>query len=337
MNSSIKNILVTGSSGMIGTALVQALQKKGYGVYGFDIKEPAIYSDFKYKVVDLTKPVEESFGVNIDLVIHLAAHARVYELVIDPAKALENATMVHNIFEWCRKNEVKRFLFASSRETYGDQTELPVKESVANQRFSKSNYTAGKIFGEAYCYSYSHCYNMQCKIMRLSNVYGKYDFSDRFIPKIINQFINDQDVTIYGENKTLDFTYLDDCVNGICLLINKYDVSAFLEYNIASGTQSSLIDVAQKIKDLLDSKAEIKVGENLTGEVFNYQADISRMKNIGYAPKISVEDGIEKSLGYYSEYFAPKKSLASLAIEQLKIESEKLGTEFSESLCPALD
>ena len=303
MKSIIKNILVTGSSGMIGTALVQELQRKGYNVYGFDIKEPVIYNNFQHKTVDLTKSIGISFDTDIDLVIHLAAHARVYELVIDPSKALENAAMVHNIFEWCRKKEVKRVLFASSRETYGDQTELPIKEDVANQRFSKSNYTAGKIFGEAYCYAYSHCYNMRCKIMRLSNVYGKYDFSDRFIPKIINQLINNQDVTINGENKTLDFTYLDDCVNGICTLIENYDTSKFLEYNIASGTQSNLINVAQKIKSLLNSRSEIRIGENLTGEVFNYQADISRIKSIGYVPKITVKNGIQKSLKYYSKHF----------------------------------
>ena len=303
MKSIIKNILVTGSSGMIGTALIQKLQQKNYTIYGFDIKKPVIYDGFKYKVVDLTKPINESLDVTIDLVVHLAAHARVYELVLDPSKALENIVMTHNIFEWCRKKEVKRVLFASSRETYGDQTELPIKEDVANQRFSKSIYTTGKICGESYCYSYNHCYNIQCKIMRLSNVYGKYDFSDRFIPKIINQLINNQDVTINGENKTLDFTYLDDCVNGIYTLINKWGTSNFSEYNIASGTQSKLLDVAKEIKKLLKSKSKIGIGENLTGEVFNYQADISRMKNIGYAPKIKIQDGMQKSIDYYSKYF----------------------------------
>ncbi len=304
-------ILVTGSSGMIGTALVAALNDAGHDVIGLDIKEPTEKSDTPYILHDLRTPIDEKAAEKlnerpIDFIVHLAANARVYQLVLDPDRALDNIIMTHQIFEFARKNTIPRLLFASSRETYGNGNELPVREHVASQRCAESIYTVSKISGEGYCYAYSHCYGIDARVMRYSNVYGRFDLSDRFVPKAIQYLKQGKTFSIYGEGKTLDFTYLDDAVAGTIALIDSWDgpVQQYREYNIASGEQATLYEVAQLIKKLLNSPSDIVVDANLVGEVMNYQADITRLRALGWEPKTKLDDGLNRALEYYDKLFA---------------------------------
>lgn len=301
-------ILITGSSGMIGTALGKSLTEKGHDVIGLDIVLPADERPYETIQHDLRLPIGERVAKRmlrsgkIDLITHLAANARVYQLVLDPDRALDNIAMTHRIFEFARTNHVPRLLFASSRETYGNGQPLPVHENSASHRSAESVYTVSKISGEAYCYAYGHCYDIDARIVRYSNVYGRYDTSDRFIPKAILHLLQGRPFTIYGKEKTLDFTYLDDAANGTLHLIENWSDGSPLdhrEYNIASGEQSTLFDVAHRLRVLLNSSSEILVGENLVGEVMNYQADIGRMRDLGWTPKTSLHEGLEKSIDYY--------------------------------------
>lgn len=298
-------IIVTGSSGTIGSVLCEKLQERGHTVIGVDIKKPQVKVKTIYQ--DLRKGFTKKIK-GIDMVIHLAANARVHPLVIKPNLALDNIKMIHNALEFCRANKIKKFLFSSSRECYGEGDGKPTKEELANQRRSMSPYTTSKIAGESYCYSYENCYGIGCRIMRFSNVYGKYDDSDRFIPKIIRKFINNLPFEIWGENKTLDFTYVDDCVAGIITLVEKWDGLKYKEYNIASGKPSKLIDVAKLIKKELKSDSPIQIGTTKTGEIDRYTADIGRIKQMGWAPKVNIKEGIEKSIGYYVDYYGKKKN-----------------------------
>ena len=296
-------ILITGSSGMIGSELMVQLAKD-YQVTGLDIVEPEYH---KYQTInhDLRLPIPDSISElaleKFDLIIHLAANARVHNLVKDPQLALDNILMTHNIFEFARKKEIPRILFASSRECYGNTARLPVNESAASQRHSESNYTASKIMGEAYCYAYNNCYKIDTKIARFSNVYGRFDFSDRFIPKAFARIKENRPFEIYGEGKNLSFTYLEDCVSGIMHLIKVWDSTAIgeKEFNISSDEQSHLLEVAHKIKVMLNSESVITVGENLVGEVVNYQADITKMRDLGWSPKVSIDEGLELAKKYY--------------------------------------
>lgn len=297
-------ILVTGSSGMIGSALVEKLKDEGFGVDCLDIRMPE-YHNYGTIIHDLREPIKVTVGDidKYDLVVHLAANARVHDLVVDPEKALENIKMTHNILEFCRKTGIQKFLFASSREVYGN-TPGPVREEYGSQRDSKNVYTSSKIAGESYCNAYQECYDMETVIMRFSNVYGRYDESNRFIPKAISRLRNNEPFEIYGADKILDFTYLDDCVNGIMHIIKFWDrdlrISGFREFNIASGVASGLEDVAKELKTLLNSTSEITVGERLTGELDTYQADIHKMGALfGWRPQTTLTEGLEKSIKYY--------------------------------------
>lgn len=304
-------ILVTGSSGMIGTNLVDALTREGHDVVGLDIREPVANFETPAALHDLRNPIAgEALQLltvkPIDIIVHLAANARVYELVLDPDRAFDNIAMTHRIFEFARMNKIPRLLFASSRETYGNGQPLPVHESATSQRNAESAYSVSKVTGEGYCYAYSHCYGVDARIMRYSNVYGRNDMSNRFIPKAILHLLKNEPFPIYGKEKTLDFTYLDDAVQGTVTLITKWDdeVQQEREYNIASGEQVTLYDVAHTLKSLLNSDASIVVEENLVGEVMNYQADITRMRGLGWEPETSLDAGLAKAIEHYREAYA---------------------------------
>ena len=118
----VKTVMVTGSSGTVGTALVQELMKKNYDVIPLDIKHSYWDSQIERKTVfwDLRKPLDKlKLRKRPDIIIHLASNARVHDLVVDPQKALDNYIMTHNILEFARLRDIKRFVFASSREVYG--------------------------------------------------------------------------------------------------------------------------------------------------------------------------------------------------------------------------
>ena len=297
----MKKILVTGSSGTIGTELCIQLAKEGYEVHGLDRKLPQTEQNGLEKFTQLDLLEREKLGAlsgDFDLVIHLAANARVHNLVVNPDLALENAITTHTVFEFVRKNKIPRILFASSREVYGNQDTLPIEEGRASQRFSQSPYSSSKIFGESYCYAYKTVYDIDAKLLRYSNVYGRWDISDRFVPKLIRSLRDNAPFIIYGEEKSMSFTYIDDCVSGTIQLVRSWDTLP-MEVNVASETKDRLVDVAELAKRMMGSSSEITIGENLPGEVWNYQANIDVLKKTGWGPKFTTEEGLKLSIDWY--------------------------------------
>ena len=157
------NILVTGSSGTIGTRLCERLLAEGYAVTGADW-EPCQWNADVEKIrvnIDLRDAnqfsiLNSQFSIPPDLIIHLAANARVYELVEHPERAMDNIIDTFNILEFARKNGIKKLMFASSRETYGN-IDLPdgekYSEDKAHFMTCASPYAASKLSGEALCES----------------------------------------------------------------------------------------------------------------------------------------------------------------------------------------
>lgn len=110
-------ILITGSSGTIGSEMVNTFEALGHEVWGLDKRPPQFVTPKHFILHDLTKPLENLEW--FDLIIHLAANARVHDLVIDPQMSLDNISMVFNALEYARKTETPKFIFASSRGVYG--------------------------------------------------------------------------------------------------------------------------------------------------------------------------------------------------------------------------
>ncbi len=297
-------ILVTGSSGTIGTRLCETLLAAGYDVLGIDWKENVWQSKIDAITVraDLRDPHAcDAVKGTIDFVIHLAANARVHDLVEHPSMALDNAVTTFHTIEWARKAGVKGLIFASSREVYGnDQAAERYSENMVRITDTESPYSASKLTGEAFVHAYARCYGLQSIILRFSNVYGMYDDSNRVIPLWFRQARNNETLRVFGKDKCLDFTYIDDTVQGIIGAVQHFDEAKNDTYNLAYGEGVSLLTVAEDIRRLLGSASEIALESSRTGEVVRYVADITKAKEkLGYSPTTRYASGIEKAIEWY--------------------------------------
>ncbi|MBI5082036.1 MAG: NAD(P)-dependent oxidoreductase [Chloroflexi bacterium] len=309
-------ILITGSSGQIGTNLALLLEKQGHYVFGVDKRPNTWTNEIETLLQDLSTPYRNFKGgighveypKNLDIVVHLAAHAKVHELVEQPDRALENITMTYNVLEFCRQNNLP-IIFSSSREVYGDIHRYITEESHADFAFTESPYSASKISGEALIYSYAQCYNMKYLVFRFSNVYGRYDNDiermERVIPLFIRKIKNHEPITVYGESKVLDFTYVDDCVDGIAkgveLLVSGRDANHTI--NLAFGQGNSLVTMAEFIGEALGIKPNMTVEPARVGEVTHYVANIGKARALlNYDPKTPLKEGIEKSVEWSREW-----------------------------------
>ena len=304
----IKKILVTGSSGTIGTRLCETLMAKGYEVVGCDWM-PNKFNKAVAKItldVDLRDKAKTMANLpkDVDMVIHLAANARVFDLVVEPDRARDNMETTFNILEYVRLNGIKRIAFASSREVYGNMENPVHAEGDERIHGCESPYTASKIAGEALMWAYQRCYGIDIVIYRFSNVYGMYDESNRFIPIMIGKAAKGETMTIFGKDKMLDFTYIDDTISGITLTIEKFDSLKEDVYNIACGEGARLLDVAQMIKEEMGSQSEIALGENRTGEIVQYIADITKAKDkVCYEPHTKIREGVRRSVEWYRKFW----------------------------------
>ncbi|MCH8945321.1 MAG: SDR family NAD(P)-dependent oxidoreductase [Nanoarchaeota archaeon] len=305
----MKKILVTGSSGTIGTRLCETLLEEGYEVVGVDWKE----NNWNKEVDNLTikldlrnkEEVLKKLPNDINIIIHLAANARVYDLVLDPSLARDNMETTFNILEFSRINNIKKFIFASSRETYGNSEKTIYNESDVRIENCESPYTASKITGEALVYAYKNCYDLDSIIFRFSNIYGMYDESDRVIPLFIKQCLENKSLFIFGKDKLLDFTYIDDCVKGIILGIKNFQNLKNDVYNLAHGKGVSIFELAKKIKELTKSNSELIIKDVRIGEVIKYVADTSKIKEkMGFVPETSIQEGMEKTIYWYKNNYA---------------------------------
>lgn len=310
-------ILITGSSGQIGTNLGLHLLKQGHEVFGVDIRPNSWTNEIETLLQDLSAPYSNHKGGigyapypdNLDIVVHFAAHAKVHELVEQPHRALANITMTFNVLEFCRQNNVP-IIFSSSREVYGDIHRYITEESYADFAFTESPYSASKISGEALIYSYAQCYNLPYLVFRFSNVYGRYDNDlhrmERVIPLFIHKIANDQPITIYGKDKVLDFTYVDDCVQGVLTGIEKLTSGEIANHtiNLAYGQGNSLVQMANYIAEALGKTPNMTIEPSRVGEVTHYVANIGKARALlNYTPSTPLSEGIKKAVAWSTEWW----------------------------------
>jgi len=295
-------IIVTGSSGMIGTALCEKLREKQISFLGIDKEKNRwnFHIDAATAIRDLTKELY-IFGSDYDIIVHLAANARVYDLVKIPDMARDNILMTYNMLEFVRQNNIKKFIFASSREVYGNEGgHLFYNEDDVNLDFCESPYTASKMAGEALVHAYCRCYGIDYVIIRFSNVYGRYDYNDRVVPLFIARALKNLPLIVFGKNKVLDFTYIDDAIDGVYEIMKQFKQVKNRTYNLATGKGYSLADVAKKIRIIAYSTSKITIKKSRTGEVEKFIADIRKARDIfGYNPKHSINQGLTKTIDWY--------------------------------------
>jgi nucleoside-diphosphate-sugar epimerase len=312
-------VLITGSSGQIGTNLGLRLVGDGHAVFGVDKRQNPWTDAFPTLLQDLAGhyPAFEGGigGVEYpptDLVVHLAAHAKVHQLVREPHRALENAIMTFNVLEYARGLGLP-LVFSSTREVYGDVHRFEeYAEESADFAYTESPYSASKITSEAFIYSYARCYGLNYLVFRFSNVYGRYDNDlwrmERVLPLFTHQLARREPITIFGgEDKVLDFTYIEDCVDGIARGIYALAEGRVTNktVNLAYGEGNTLVRAAELIAGELGVEPEITLAPSLLGEVTHYVADVTKARELlDWEPSTPLAEGIPHSVAWFREWRA---------------------------------
>ena len=270
------NVIITGHKGLIGNFLKNRLEKDGNHIIDcIDIRDGKNILDIKDKIINQ----------KVDILFHLAAHCKINQSITNPDTShINDADGTFAVLEFCRKNNIKKIVNFSSSRVLSPE---------------KNPYTVAKLYGEELCKAYKDCYDIDYITIRPSTVYGPFDDkTHRLIDIFITNAINGNDLIIYGnpEKKTLDFSYVDDFVDGIMLAINGSWNTA---YNISGEEEFKVYDLAKMImkKTNSNSKIIIKIAE--IAQPQEVKLDLSRIKLLGYNPKINLETGIDKCIDFY--------------------------------------
>jgi nucleoside-diphosphate-sugar epimerase len=311
-------VLVTGSSGQIGTNLALRLLADGHEVFGVDKRLNTWTDAFPTLLQDLAGHYPAYPGgiggveyPEVDVAVHLAAHAKVHQLVREPHRALENAIMTFNVLEYARQLGLP-LVFSSTREVYGDVHRFEeYAEEAADFAFTESPYSASKITSEAFIYSYARCYGLSYLVFRFSNVYGRFDTDlwrmERVLPLFMHQLSRGESITVYGEDKVLDFTYVDDCVDGIARGVQALAVGRIANetINLAYGQGNTIVRAAELIAAELRVQPRITIAPSLLGEVTHYVADVTKGRTLlGWEPSTPLEQGIPRAVAWFREWRA---------------------------------
>ncbi|HWO93917.1 MAG TPA: NAD-dependent epimerase/dehydratase family protein [Dehalococcoidia bacterium] len=273
-------VLVTGGAGFLGRHLVDALLARGDDVTildNFRRSEPeGIPPAVRLFEGDIRDPAAVQAAMEgAELVFHLAAQSNVMGSSADPDYAFATNVMgTYNVLRAARAAGVRRVVFSSSREAYGEPAALPVAEDTPLG--AKNAYGASKIAGEAYCRVSEAEGGPTCSILRFANVYGPGD-RERVIPLWLDRAVRGEPLELYGGSQVLDFVWVGIAVE--CLLAaGERDLDG--PVNVGSGTGTSLTELAERIRSLTGGRSELKVLPARPIEVTRFVADTTRMRRV---------------------------------------------------------
>jgi UDP-glucose 4-epimerase len=321
-------VLVTGGCGFIGVNLVNRLLQTDAQVFVLDNQSAGKLEDLQgvapaahiatidslpikpakgvwFTAGDIRDPrVAERVTAGLDAIVHLAAHADVVHSVEQPRHDMEvNIVGTLNLLEGARVHHIKRFVFASSAATFGEQ-EPPLDEDKPVK--PSSPYGASKVAGEAYCSAYWNSYGIETISLRFSNVYGPRSVhKGTVISLFIKQVLEKQPLVIYGDGKqTRDYLYVDDLLDAICTCLSPDTNGIGGEaFQIATGTETNVNEITgviQKLASRSGFKVNISNAPARTGEVYRNYASIDKARRcLAYNPKIDVDRGIQATWEWF--------------------------------------
>jgi dTDP-glucose 4,6-dehydratase len=315
-------VLVTGAAGFLGSHLCDRLIIEGHQVIGIDnfvtgnpenLAHLASNPDFTFIRQDVANFI--FVPKEVDAVLHFASPASPNpsspfgfpNLPIQTMKA--GALGTHNTLGVARAYNAK-YLLASTSEIYGDPLEHPQKEAYwghVDPIGLRSVYDEAKRFAEALTMAYHRTHNIDTRIVRIFNTYGPRMLIEdgRVVPNFLKQALLNKPLTIYG-SQTRSFCYVDDLIEGIYRLLLSDE---HLPVNIGNPEEMTMVEFAETINRITGNKAGVVFTENKSiNDPKRRQPDISRAKEIlGWDPKISLEDGIKKTIPYYIEKLEQSK------------------------------
>lgn len=303
-------ILVTGCAGFIGSHLAERLLSDGHKVAGIDC-----FTDYysKAQKEDNMKGFLKNSGFtfhnrnildfdmgslkDVECIFHMAAQPGVRGSWGSNFSAYveNNILATQKMLELARNIMPGRFVFASSSSIYGNTSRMPVTEDATPRPISP--YGATKLAGEHLCNIYSESYGLSCTTLRYFTVYGPRQRPDMAMHRFIKSIMAGEEIQVFGDgSQTRDFTFVSDAVDAAVAAMGGRPGT----YNIASGSQVRLTDVIRTIEKITGKKAIERRSEKQKGDVRDTYADIgAARKHIGYSPKTSISEGLEKEMEWF--------------------------------------
>jgi UDP-glucose 4-epimerase len=302
----VGGILITGGNGLIGSHLAERLVEFGQSVTLFDLHFTSNTRGLQCAKVrgdvrDYRSVREAAKGK--DAVFHFAAVSRVAWGQQDPYNCwVTNQMGTVNVLEACRRSRSKPILFyASSREVYGEPESLPVTEGAPKNPISVYGMT--KLCAERACLTYAapetNGHKVNQVIFRFSNVYGsERDLPERVIPKFMVKALRGEDITLFGGEQVLDFTFIDDTVLGILkayqATLDGRDDLFGQKFHLVTGRGVSISDLAKMIVEVTGSSSRILKNSSNSFDVRRFIGDPAKSRRmLGFEARVPLEQGLE--------------------------------------------
>jgi UDP-glucuronate 4-epimerase len=315
---SLKQILITGGAGFIGSHLVDRLLLEGKckiivvddfnDFYSPEIKRDNVAAHLEnpnYKLIetdirDADRLAQVFADTTFDCIVHLAARAGVRPSLTEPKLYAEtNINGTLNLLELAREHSIKQFVFGSSSSVYGVNTKVPFAE---DDRIHQpiSPYAATKAAGELICHTYTHLYGIRCICLRFFTVYGARQRPDLAIHKFSKLISEGKPIQVFGDGTMLrDYTYIDDIIQGVRAAMD-YDASMYEIFNLGESQTVALSELISLLERSLDMNAIIDRQPLQPGDVPATFADITKSRELlGYNPQTKIQDGIPKFVEWF--------------------------------------
>jgi dTDP-glucose 4,6-dehydratase len=311
----MKNILVTGGAGFIGSNFLHYMLKTHpkYSFINFDkltyagnlenlksIETNKNYRFVKGDICDKQKVVSILEEFNIDAVIHFAAESHVDRSIVGAAVFIEtNVLGTQTLLEAVKGKGIERFLQVSTDEVYGSLGEVG-KFTEATPLHPNSPYAASKASADLLCMAYQHTFNLPVVITRCSNNYGPYQFPEKLIPLMIANAIYDKPLPVYGKGTNVrDWLHVLDHCEAIDVVLHKGKVGEV--YNIGGNNEWKNIDIVKLLLTHLNKpESLITYVTDRLGHDLRYAIDASKIKkDLGWQPRYTFEKGITETIGWY--------------------------------------
>ena len=314
----MKNLLITGAAGFIGSHLVDRLLATDVeritvvddfnDFYNPSIKRDNIrehLKDPRYSIHEADirdrAALEQIFEKNnFDGVVHLAARAGVRPSLSEPQLYTEtNINGTVNLLELARRHNVKQFVFGSSSSVYGINAKVPFSEDDPIRQ-PISPYAATKGAGELLCHTYSHLYGLRCVCLRFFTVYGPRQRPDLAIHKFAKLISQHKPIPVFGDGTTRrDYTYIDDIIDGVTAAID-YDQTNYEVINLGESRTVELRELISLLEKELDTHAIIERQPPQPGDVPQTFADVSKARVLlNYQPKTPIEEGLQRFVEWF--------------------------------------
>ena len=309
VENKLKNILVTGGAGFIGSHLCKSLIESGHNVICLDnlltgsisnIQQIMNNKNFEFVKHDITEPYYRN---NIDEIFNLACPASPIHYQFNAIKTIKTCTIgVINMLGLAKKNNAK-ILQASTSEVYGDPEIHPQKEDYngnVNMLGFRSCYDEGKRCAETLFMDYNREHNLNIKIVRIFNTYGPYMTKNdgRVVSNFILQALNNENMTINGDgSQTRSFQFIDDLVDGLLKMMNSDFIGPV---NLGNPNEISMNELASKVKKLTQSKSRLIFKDLPEDDPKRRKPDISlAIEKLNWRPEYDLDEGLKSTIKYF--------------------------------------